>query len=92
MAKIFASPKAKAMAKAHNLELASIPFSGIRMTSVDVQNFLNSGAKPAPAAQPQVAAPAASAPAAATPKPVLFGTREKIAPIRKAIAKAMRNS
>lgn len=92
MAKIFASPKAKAMAKAHNLELASIPFSGIRMTSVDVQNFLNSGAKPAPAAQPQVAAPAASAPAAATPKPVLFGTREKVAPIRKAIAKAMRNS
>lgn len=91
MAKIFASPKAKAMAKAHNLELASIPFSGIRMTSVDVQNFLNSGAKPAPAAQPQVVAPAV-APAAATPKPVLFGTREKIAPIRKAIAKAMRNS
>lgn len=91
MTKILATPKAKAMAKAANIDLADIKISGSKIDSSDVENYLKS-LKTASSSTPK-APQNPEKPAQITPKTFqLEGRRETIAPIRKAIAKAMTNS
>ena len=65
------TPLVRKMAAEHNLDLGSIPGSGLagRVTRNDVLNYLDRGAQPAAAAAPVAAAASAPAPAAATPQP-----------------------
>ncbi|MBG0730943.1 2-oxo acid dehydrogenase subunit E2 [Mycoplasma sp. 'Moose RK'] len=91
MSKILATPKAKAMAKAANINLADIKISGPKISSEDVEKYLNS-LKSTPAPAPKVTQ-TVEKPAQVAPKtPQLESRREPIPPIRKAIARAMTNS
>ncbi|MDF9627383.1 2-oxo acid dehydrogenase subunit E2 [Mesomycoplasma ovipneumoniae] len=98
MSKILATPKARAMAKQANIDLADLKIEGRKIESSDVENYLNSlKSSPAPAVEaPKVEAPTPKTQPASTttvsPTSKLDGRREKIAPIRKAIARAMTNS
>lgn len=98
MSKILATPKARAMAKQANIDLADLKIEGRKIESSDVENYLNSlKSSPAPAVEaPKVDAPTPKTQPASTttvsPTSKLDGRREKIAPIRKAIARAMTNS
>ncbi|WP_434336969.1 2-oxo acid dehydrogenase subunit E2 [Mesomycoplasma conjunctivae] len=95
MSKIFATPVAKRLIKEHNLNIDEIPFSKSRIEKEDVEKYiesLKSAPTPsAPASTPSVAPTPAPTPVA-KPVATLDGRREKIAPIRKAIARAMRTS
>ncbi|WP_047982149.1 dihydrolipoamide acetyltransferase family protein [Ornithinibacillus contaminans] len=92
--RVIAMPSVRKYARDNNVNIKQVTGSGSngRVTKEDIDSFLNGGA---PAAQ-ATEAPAAEKAAPAAKAPVLEGsypeTREKMTPIRKAIAKAMVNS
>ncbi|MGY6172144.1 2-oxo acid dehydrogenase subunit E2 [Candidatus Mycoplasma pogonae] len=98
MNKIISTPLARALAAKLGINIEQVTGTGPngRVLKADVESFK---AQPAPAVQattPVAAAQPASAPLAPTPRPVfndeLKASREKTTPIRKAIARAMKNS
>lgn len=95
MSKILATPKARAMAKQANIDLADLKIENRKIESSDVENYINSlksaqtSAAKVESSTIQVEKVSSTA-AVASNK--LEAKREKIAPIRKAIARAMTNS
>lgn len=93
MNKIIATPLARALASKKKLDLSQITGTGPngRILVADVENFVPQATQKSTA----TSAPAATASAPVVPSRVittLEAKREKIAPIRKAIARAMKNS
>ncbi|MXR13406.1 dihydrolipoamide acetyltransferase [Mycoplasma flocculare] len=95
MQKILATPKARAIAKQANINLADLKIESRKIESADVENYINS-LKSAQTTTPKIEASAAQTEKVINP--VVFASnkleakREKIALIRKAIARAMTNS
>lgn len=94
MSKILATPKARAMAKQANIDLADLKIQGRKIEASDVENYIKS-LKSAQTSAEKVEVSSSQAEKTSIPAPIppkLEGKREKIAPIRKAIARAMTNS
>ncbi|AJR12271.1 branched-chain alpha-keto acid dehydrogenase subunit E2 [Mesomycoplasma dispar] len=95
MSKILATPKARAMAKQANIDLADLKIENRKIESSDVENYINS-LKSAQTSAAKVETPTIQVEKVSSPAAVvsnkLEAKREKIAPIRKAIARAMTNS
>ncbi|MXR39358.1 dihydrolipoamide acetyltransferase [Mycoplasma sp. MF12] len=95
MQKILATPKARAIAKQANINLADLKIESRKIESADVENYINS-LKSAQTTTPKIETSAAQTEKVISP--VVFASnkleakREKIALIRKAIARAMTNS
>ncbi|AJC49731.1 dihydrolipoamide acetyltransferase [Mycoplasma flocculare] len=95
MQKILATPKARAIAKQANINLADLKIESRKIESADVENYINS-LKSAQTTTPKIETSAAQTEKVINP--VVFASnkleakREKIALIRKAIARAMTNS
>ncbi|MFD1671173.1 dihydrolipoyllysine-residue acetyltransferase [Agrilactobacillus yilanensis] len=101
---ILAMPSVRQYAREHDVDISQVPATGShgRITKQDVDNFI-AGGTAAPAAAPVASAPAApTAPApapapAAAPQPFKSTeadreVREKMSPMRKAIAKSVTKS
>lgn len=95
MSKILATPKARAMAKQANIDLADLKIENRKIESSDVENYINS-LKSAQTSAAKVESSTIQVEKVSSPAAVvsnkLEAKREKIAPIRKAIARAMTNS
>ncbi|WP_348602573.1 2-oxo acid dehydrogenase subunit E2 [Mesomycoplasma hyopneumoniae] len=94
MSKILATPKARAMAKQANIDLADLKIQHRKIEASDVENYIKS-LKSAQTSAEKVEVSSSQAEKTSIPAsipPKLEGKREKIAPIRKAIARAMTNS
>ncbi|WP_096270032.1 dihydrolipoamide acetyltransferase family protein [Paucisalibacillus globulus] len=95
--RIIAMPSVRKYARENNVNIKQVSGSGKngRVTKEDVDSFLNGG-QPASETVEAVNEAKTEAPASQAKAPVLEGsfpeTREKMSPIRKAIAKAMVNS
>lgn len=91
---VLAMPAVRAFAREHDVDIAQIKGTGNhgQVLKSDVENFLQNGGVPQPAASES--APVAPAPAAPTPQPIATDAdwpdhREKMSGVRKATAKTM---
>lgn len=91
---VLAMPAVRAFAREHDVDIAQIKGTGNhgQVLKSDVENFLQNGGVPQPAAVES--APAAAAPATPAPQPIATDAdwpdhREKMSGVRKATAKTM---
>lgn len=91
---VLAMPAVRAFAREHDVDIAQIKGTGNhgQVLKSDVENFLQNGGVPQPAATES--APAAAAPATPAPQPIATDAdwpdhREKMSGVRKATAKTM---